>query len=325
MGLTNSVNTDGVLESVSENDLPESVLPILDTYDDVLGDRDRLFWQWLDDLFPAFTLSCVDPQSAEEVRLAKLLVSLLVTVIDDVAEKHDDRVTFAEAATVPIDRECERVRTRGDEAVVAFVETLWDAFEERFAGPRAAEFEALLQFDLKQVIDAIDYSQLINRNLNALNERELWVHDVHNMAVFVYADIDLAYSPSFDATELSALRAVVWHTERIARICNWIATWERELHEGDCSSGLLAYARDANIVSLRELQTLRADPCPANVLPVVGAVKDHDVETVFLQRLEEEFEAVSAAGDVIESIDVDSYLDGFEVVRQYHVTGKELL
>ncbi len=323
-GISNPTDTEAVLESVSQHEFPQSIHPVLDSYDELIGDRDRLFWHWIDDLFPSFALSSVAPSHREDTRLAKLLISMFVTVLDDVAEKHDDRATFEAAANIPYDQGSEAIPPAADEAVVAFAEDLWTRFEEHAAGPRTAEFDDLLRFDLRQVIEAIHYSYLLNHHLNILSEDELWAHDVHNMAVFVYADIDLIASPEFDAAELSRVRRVVRRTERIARICNWIATWERELHEGDCSSGVIAYALDSEIVSLDELKAIRANPSDTTVIPVVEAIRDHDVETVFSDRLEDEFTVAEELGRTVTSVDTDGYLAGFEEVWKYHAALKEM-
>lgn len=324
--LSHTGDADALVEAISQHDLPDAVHPLLESYEATLGDRDRFFWRWLDSLFPAFTLSCTAPDAIETVQTAKLLASIYVTVLDDVAEKHDDRDTFEEAAKIPFDPEAadpDRSDVSGD--VIAFLQELWRQFEETSDGPRHDEFQELLMFDIKQVINAIEYSYILNHHLHAVTENELWTHDVHNMAVFVYADVDLMFSPAFDRTELAQLRQVVRHGERIARVCNWVTTWERELHEGDCSSGVIIHALNAGIVSLETLEVLRENPSEEHVTPVIETIHDHAVEAYFRERLQEEYAAAEEWGQTIDSVDIEVYLDGFDIVQEYHRASKAFL
>lgn len=315
-----------VLETLANHELPESTLSLIDAYDDTLGDRDPTFWRWLHNLFPAFTLSSVDSSYADDVQTAKLIASIFVTVLDDIAEKHDDRLTFEEAAKVPFDHQHPDLGRDGvDEQVVGYVDDLWVHFRQVEKGPREGDYCELLMFDIRQVICAIEYSYLANNNLNVLGTYDLWEHEVHNMAVHIYADLDLMASPTFDLAELSRLRAVVTHAERIARICNWITTWERELHEGDCSSGVVAYALNEGIVSVDELEAIRRDPREEDVHRLIREIHDQEVESIFEHRLEEEFESAKKWGQEITTVDIDSYLEGFQHVQKYHAASKDLL
>lgn len=315
---------DATLTTVREQDLPESVLPLLDVYDDVLGDRDRFLWQWLYHLFPTFSLSCLDDARARDVRNAKLIASIFVTVADDVAERHGDRATFDELTSIPFDhRRPDPERRDVDGDVVRFLTDVWDEFSALYdAGPRSREFAELLQFDLQQTLQAIEYSYLANRYPGLVSERELWTYDAHNMLVFPLAGIDLSNAPSFDSSELSSLRQVLDRTQRMARIGNWISTWKRELAEGDCSSGVVVHALENDIVSPEQVQAVRRNPTDATVDPVVEAITDAGVEEYFLDRWEAEYETVGRYEPEIESVDVGAYLEGFETVLSYHVASE---
>ncbi|MFC6764925.1 hypothetical protein [Natrinema soli] len=315
---------DETLTTVREQDLPESVRPLLDVYDDVIGDRDRFLWQWLYHLFPTFSLSCLDDARAREVRNAKLTASIFVTVADDVAERHGDRATFDELTSIPFDhRRSDPERRDVDGDVVRFLTAVWDEFSALYdAGPRSREFAELLQFDLQQTLQAIEYSYLANRYPGLVSERELWTYDAHNMLVFPLAGIDLSNAPSFDSSELSSLRQVLDRTQRMARIGNWISTWKRELAEGDCSSGVVVHALENDIVSPEQVQTVRRNPTDRTVDPVVEAITDAGVEDYFLDRWEAEYETVGRYESEIESVDVGAYLEGFETVLRYHVASE---
>ncbi|WP_049928498.1 hypothetical protein [Halopiger goleimassiliensis] len=301
--------------------LPDDLLPIADEYDAVVGIRDRSLWQWLYHVFPAFRLSCVDEDRRRTTREMKLLLSVYVTLTDDVAERHGDRATFDELATIPFERsrvDPERPAVDGD--VIRFARRLWNRFRTLYDRcPRSDELDRLLRFDLRQVLRAIEYSSLLERQPALLSTRELWEHDVHNMVVFCYADVDLAAGRPFETSDLATLRDLCAHTQRMARIGNWIASWERELHDGDCSSGVVARALETGVITRGDIRAIQREPTAETVGPIVDAIDDSSVETALLERWYAEYDAASRIVPSLESVDGASYLDGFETILRSHL------
>ncbi|WP_254523833.1 hypothetical protein [Natrinema caseinilyticum] len=312
------------LAAVRQQDLPDTVLPLIESYDEIAADRDRFLWQWLYHLFPTFRFSCVQDERGRTVRDAKLVATIFAVVADDVAEQHADRATFDELTAIPFDhRRSNPDRDDVDGDVIRFLSDVWEQFTALYdSGPRSAEFEDLLLFDLKQVFQAVEYSYLANDYPGLVSERELWRYDAYNMLIFVYADIDLANAPSFDSSELSLLRQVCDRTQRMARIGNWISTWKRELAEGDCSSGVVVHALENDIVSHETIRTIRRNRTDAVVRPVIESIEESDVVDRFLQCWRAEYEKAMQFESAIDSIDVGTYLDGFERILDYHISSE---
>lgn len=320
-----ALDVDGdPLAAVRQQELPQTVAPVIDEYDDIVGDRDQFLWQWLYHLFPSVRLSCVDDDREWQARNAKLFATMFATVADDVAEQHADRATFHELAAIPFDhRSPDPDRDAVDGDVVRFLTDLWNRFTALYdEGPRAAEFVELLQFDLRQALQAIEYSYLVNQYPGLVSERELWRYDAHNMLIFVYADIDLANASSFDSSELSPLRQVCDRTQRMARIGNWLSTWKRELAEGDYSSGVVAHALENGVISSDQVEAIRRESNDATVESVADAIIESGAEGYFLDRWETEYEEAKQFASSIESVDIDAYLEGFETVFDYHMASE---
>ena len=318
--------TSADLEQVTEYTLPDRTLELVETYEAVVGDRDRFLWKWAYHLFPEFTLSSVPEEFVEALRTDKLVALLFVSILDDVAEKRGDRATFEEAAKIPFDHQTPRPGRDGvDEAVLRLAGDVWDQFAPSlFEGPRADEFEEIVRFDLKQVLDAMAYSRLANENLDALTEFEIQTYDAHNMMLYGFADIDLVHSPTFDRSELSTLRRVIDRAQQMVRIGNWVTTWERELAEGDFTSGIVAAALDRDIVSVRDLRASREDETGTSTETIAQRIRDHDVEEVFLAQWHEELAEARSFEGQFDSVDVGSYLDGIETVMAYHLASRGL-
>jgi hypothetical protein len=134
--------TEAAIAAVERHEPPDSVADLLAEYDRVVGDRDRFLWRWLHHLFPHFTLSCVDPSRADHVRDAKLVASLFVALLDDVAEKHRDWATFEEASKIPFANGTVRFdRDEADTEFLRFAQRVWDhskPHSSRASAPRSS-------------------------------------------------------------------------------------------------------------------------------------------------------------------------------------------
>ena len=318
---TLEIETDPFADAQTRT-LSERVQPLADAYDERIADRGRSTWRWFDAIEPEFRLSCVDDECGRRVRDAKVLATMFITVIDDVAERHGDRATLEELLAVPIDaRSADPTRDGVDGEYVRFQRELWDALLECYEeSPRAEEFAALFRFDVRQALQSVDYSALLGRYPGLAGERELRTYDVYNMMLFPFADIDVANAPGFDRRDLSAVRDVVARGQRMARIGNWIASWERELAEGDYSSGVVIRALESGVVSADELRAIRTEPTDAVVEPIVERIRDSGIEAEFVDRWCREFEAGTDYCGEIDSVDVRSYLEGFEPIFRSQLT-----
>ncbi|AGB16811.1 hypothetical protein Halru_2224 [Halovivax ruber XH-70] len=314
------------LERVRNHSLPADSIRLVESYEEIVGDRDRFLWKWAHHLFPAFSLSSVAPEYAERTRDGKLAALMFVSILDDVAEKHQDRATYEEAAKIPFDhRSVDHERDGVDADVLSFASEVWERFEPTVSeSPRRGEFEDIFRFDLEQVLNAMKYSFLANQNIDFVTGSELRTYDAHNMMLFGFANIDLVHSPTFESADLSTLRTVIERAQRMVRIGNWITTWEREVAEGDFTSGIVVYALERDIVSAADLRAIRTDSREEDVERIIGTIREHDVEDVFLARWRAELAEARAYESEIDTVDIEAYLDGIETVMEYHLASRGL-
>ena len=314
------------IERVQNVTLPEAMVELVNEYESTIGDREAFLWRWAYHLFPKITLSSVPPGRVDQLRNDKLVGLMFVSVLDDTAEKHGDKATFEEAAKIPFDHQTVDYERDGiDRDVVEFAGDLWDELSPTLhEAPRGAEFEDIIRFDLTQTINAMEYSFVANENLEFMTGSELRTYDAHNMMLFAFADVDLVHSPTFDRSELSLLRRVITRAQRMVRIGNWITTWERELSEGDFTSGIVAHALENQIVTADELRTLRADPDRESVQQIGDRIREHEIEALFLDQWHDELTSARQFEDDIDSVDVGAYLDGIESVMDYHLASRGL-
>src|SRR2546421_8332440 len=121
------------------------------------------------------------------------------------------------------------------------------------------------------------YSHLINSDVALLNLAEHDLYSPHNMHIMVSATVDLMCSPQFDRNELGLLRDAIWHAQFMGRIGNLVTTWERELPDGDYTSGIYARALTTGDITLQMLKD-------CDVKAIKQAITASDHEAYFLRR-----------------------------------------
>jgi hypothetical protein len=298
------------ITAVRETELPQSIQRLADEYDRRIGDRDRFLWKWIHNLFDAFTLPCVPDAQWDRVKSVKTALTMYVTILDDLADRRGDEATFEQARRFPHTPEAVRYDApEVDGEVVALAGKVWDVVKTGLrAGPQYEAFAPIFRFDLRQVLNAMEYSQLLNENRALANLTESEHHGPFNMVMFPYADIDLMWSPAFERTDLGNLRSLLLELQQMARIGNWITTWERELYEDDYTAGVVVEALDRGIITREE------EPAVA-----VSKIQDHEIQQEFETEWEMRYAAAAIRDHGIESFDSQQLVEGMRTVMQHHI------
>jgi hypothetical protein len=240
---------------------------------------------------------------------------MFVTVLDDLIENHGDRRTFEQARRLVQDPEAvDRSRVAVSDEYFDFIEQLWTEFSEGLEdAPRGEEFEEVFDYDCRQTLNAMDYSAVVNDNPRIANLGGAEHYDAHNMVMFPYADVDLMYSPDFDLADFGTVRDLLWDLQEMARIGNWLTTWEREITEGDYSAGIVVLALQEGVVTPEELEAAEDDEAA-----VIERIRDEEIEATFRDRWAQRYRAVRDREFDTDSVDLDALVDGMETVFQYH-------
>ncbi|MFC7135534.1 hypothetical protein ACFQRB_00735 [Halobaculum litoreum] len=173
-------------------------------------------------------------------------------------------------------------------------------------------------YDLRQALNAMEYSRVLNDHLAMANLGGATHYDAHNMVMFPYADVDVMYSPGFDAGDLGVVRELIWDLQRMARIGNWLTTWEREIGEGDYTAGVVVYALRNGIVTREQLEAATADGDPT----AVDRIEAHGVEDVFLAEWRHLHRKVRDRDLTADSVDLDAFAEGMETVMDHHLASE---
>lgn len=307
--------------TIQSVDFPSGLREVVAEYERRIGIRDEFVWRWIYSLLPEFRLSCVADERADTVRELKSLLTIFVTTLDDVAERNRDKTTFEQTRSIPYpNQRADADAPDVDTITVEFAAHVWEAFESRLEeAPRYEEFEDVFRFDLRQTINAMDYSWLVTENPAVTTSTGAYCYGAHNMVMFPYATVDLMHSPSFRPSDLDTLRKTLRELQELARIGNWATTWERELADGDFSSGVVARALEKGIIDHETLEAGEID-----VDRAIADIQTCGIEGAFLTEWERRFADVRDDRPSAASVDLDALIDGMETVFDYHLESQGL-
>jgi hypothetical protein len=287
-----------------------------------VGQRGRFLWQWCWKGVNMTTLPSVDPKIREHVMETKMLAIFYGTLIDDIADREQDREMLQFAISLaaeewPAERLAFWNGRRHD--YLEMISKLWTEVWTRCKTyPCFTSFEHLLRFDNEQTLNAMRYALLANQSPGILNIIEHDLYQPHNMQIMFMATLDLAASPAFDMDELGVAREIFWHAQRMGRIGNMITTWEREVLDRDFTSGIFAHALHLGILGASDLREMPAHE-------IMSMLEDAACQDYFFKEWQGHRDHMSRKLKQVRSIDLRPYLGGFEQLIKLHLSSRGLM
>jgi hypothetical protein len=280
-----------------------------------VGRRNPYLWTWCRRAVELTTLPCVAPEWRDELCDTKALGVMWDVMLDDVADQGGDADLLEELLSVAEGRrDGDFARfTPAQREYASFTCDLWREImgrAERYR--RYPEFADLLRYDYSQLANVMRYSHLLNGNPELLNLTEHDLYTPHNMHIMICSTFDLMCSPGFDRRELGRLRELVWNAQCMGRIGNLVTTWQRELHEGDFTSGVYARAVSVGDLSVERLRT-------GDRTEIEAAILRGGHERYFLRRWRKHRQFLLTRGADLRSFDVRPYVEGFERLICLHL------
>jgi hypothetical protein len=299
-------------------ELPKEVMKIVKEYEKCGGARSIFLWKWCTCLRDSgLIFSNVPKEQLSSVANTRTIFTLFVSLFDDVADVYKNERLLNEMLKFPFLEYINLSNLNNkEEQYLKFTMKVWNFILEKLKKyPKYKELRKIYFYDLQQMLNSIYYSFCINKNLELINLREAETYGPFNMAFFLYSDIDLMASLNFDKKEFSLIREVVWYAQKMARIGNWLSTWEREINEDDYTSGVFAYAISKNIITPEELRS-------RNKEKIIRKVKTSDFFEYFLKKWETYYLKIYELSPKIKSININNYLEGLEKLLEFHLISK---
>lgn len=312
------LDKEEIIEKISKFTLSNNVRYFVKEYEKIFTERNVFLWKFLGTLFKdsGVTLSTVDKKYVDSTTDIKIVFSILCGVLDDVADVHKDKELLTKMSEIIINGPNTNEQVKNEK--IALIIKMWNYLTNELNKlPRYEEFKDIFDYDLKQFLNAFEYSCLVNENPDILNLKERENYDCHNMMVFLFNGIDLMASPEFDKEDLSHLRTAFWHAQKMARIGNWLSTWKRELKQNDIGSGVFTYAISKKILDIDDIRKFTENE-------IIKKIEDSDTYEHFFGTWTENYQKLKSLKNEIKSVDMDVYITGLENVIKFHMASEGL-
>ena len=306
------------IEKIKRVKLPPELEKWVEEYKSMEGERDDFIWKWTYNISRIITLSSVKKEYKKSAWETKFLMIMFVVLIDDVVDKHKNDKLLKELLKIPFYKSFVRFNKfdRKEKKYIKFVIKLWQNIENiNRKYPRYNEFKEIAEFDIKQLLNSMEYAYLVNENNYLINRDEYNIYFSYNMQLITDIMIDLSCSLKFNLSELSIIRKISLHAQRMARIGNWITTWEREINEEDFTSGVFAYALEDGIIFLSDMKK-------SNKLKLIKKIKKSKIEKKLLEEWEDNYKEIKKLSNKIKTINIDDFLVSLEKVIFMHLVSR---
>lgn len=243
-------------------------------------------------------LSTVGPEYMEKVVDARILLIILISYIDDIIDNRKQKDSLVRRTLV------RRYDDRPDEDIDLFVDEIWNNFYQIVRGlPLFDKYYPKFIIDVERSINALFFTIENPLIREQIGKDEFLDPFSYGMGVVSFLDIDLMASNDIDDTELRDIRDFMKICQKMARISNCLATWEREVDEGTYFSMPIFYALNEGIISLEEIMNdERAS--------IKGKIQSSSIEYKLLRKWEEYLVRLYDYCDRIRSMDIHIFIKG---------------
>jgi len=299
------------IKEVQKVELPKEIKKWVKEYEKV-GDRNPFIWKWVYYSAQMITFPTVLKSYQAHVWKIKFLLFMFDTLIDDVADKTKNKKFLIEILNAVSKKNFSRNNlTKKNLKYILFTKKIWKKINQEIKKlPKYHEFYEIFIFDIEQLYNTMRYSKLINRKPYIANITEFWNYLSHNMLAMACCSVDLMSSPTFKIEKIGKTREIFWYAQKMARIGNWVSTWEREVYEEDYTSGIFAYAFKENIISYSGLKH-------KNKIDIINKIKKEKIEHKFLIKWEENYQLLALSFQTPQE-----FLNGLKKFIILHLTSR---
>lgn len=274
--------------------------------------RSTSLWRTLKRQASEMCVSSVREDLRERVTDLAVANAMAITLLDDIIDVDNDLQNFdrlsalyverigAARSGVEFDDRDEASQSQHERALSTIGAAICAAIDEL---PGARELRSLLAFDLAQVMTAMRYDWLFREHKLSSSVEYLGLFHDFSITIVWVKTLELCASPSFDRSELSAVRELALLTQRAWVYAADRTTWRTELAAGEWLCGAAKQAIVRGLLRWEDIEAERCDTIAARVLSCgVLAVLDDEIEQCFA-RLE-------ARAPQLRSIDGRAWVEG---------------
>ncbi len=309
------------IERISQVKLPKDLQKWVDEYKKAGGERDDFFWKWIYRAILETTFPMIPNKHRDDKITGEFLLIMFIILLDDLVDNHWGKIKLLNNLFL-IHQKNDKMYFRSSSKKSKYYDFSLDVWNETIKNikllPRYNEFEYIFKFDIDQIINALRYDYLVNKNHFLINKEEFWLYSPHTMQIVASSMLDLMCIPSFNAKELGIVRKAAIKAQKMARIANWISTWRRELNKNDFTSGVFAYLLEKKPSNYKYL-------VKENKLKILKIIKREEIEKDLLAEWINISSSLHKDCKKIESIKVDKFRFGQEKLLIMYLVSERVI
>lgn len=252
-------------------------------------------FNWLYNVYTKTYLPCIDIIYKESLAINKTKLTIFDVLIDDLSDncKVRNKRVLELFMQIPWNR-----RKKYKNRYLEFGRIVWNSCINSIKKyPRFKEFKDIFYFDLRQVLNSMEYSFLVN-TYGISNYIEDKIYLPHGCMVILHCDMDLMCSRNFDIKELRDMRVIFHLAQKVAHVGNMLNTYPKEILEKDLSSPIISLAIRKNIIdeelNLNDLQKIK------------------NLEILFKNKVELYLEKIKKYENKIKSVNIKGFSNKLE-------------
>jgi len=308
------------IETIEKIKLPPDLQKWVKEYEKV-RERDRFFWKWLYRANQLIVFPETTKKYQKSLRKTKTLFNMFLALLDDVADRTRNKKLLKELLKVPFESDYIKIShlNQKEGNYLKFAKKLWARIYKTIkAYPRHKDLKEIFEYDVAQMLNAMNYANLVNQDPYLINETEYWIYLSHNMQAIINLMMDLICSPKFNLKKIGLFREIAWESQKMARIGNWVSTWEREIIDKDFTSGVFVYAIQKGVVTPKELTQNR------KTSSVMMRVKrfNLNIKKTLLKRWEKSYKKIGKLGKQANLKNVEIFQRRLEKLLFMHLSSQ---
>lgn len=308
------------IKEVQEVKLPKELQKWIKEYEKV-GKRNLFIWKWLWKMFSITKLPLTSKKQQKNLLEIKVLLTMFIILLDDIADKSNYKNLLNKLLKIPFNNQEIKAGkiNKKEEEYLKISKQLWKLLEKKISAlPKYKYLKDMFEYDLRQVINAMRYSYFINKNYYFFNKLECWEFMPYNMVALVYSGLDLMSSQqTIKFEDMGKIREMILYSQKMARIGNWISTWEREAKEKDFANGIFAHAIEQNIIKIKDLGKT------SNYNKLIAVIKDKKIEKELFKKWESYFLKINQVKQKIKKlIFAEKFIISLKSLIIFHLISK---
>ena len=302
------------LREVQKTKLPPELQRWVREYEKI-GERNDFVFKWCYKINTKWFLIDVPMRHHQSLIKVKTLFNIFIVLLDDISEKREKGKLLNELLKIPFNEECIVLQklSQKEKQYLRFSTKVWHQIEKEIKQyPQYQKIKDIFELDVFQFLNAVRYGFFISKNPYLMNEIEYWTYFPQSMQIIIDVDLDLMCTSKFDFREIGKFREIILYTQRMARVGNWITTWEREAKNNDFTSQVFPYTLTNNIISVEELRNRNKDK-------MIEKIKISSAENYLLKQWEKYYKKNKKMDIKIKTINIKKILQKFEHLLFMHL------